>query len=920
MLIAKLTNMIKLKKRVLLLLLTIFSAISFAQTTISGKVTDGSTQEGLSDVNIIVVGTSNGTFTISEGKYAITVSQSLPFTLRFTYLGFRTEDIVVNESTNTIDLVMQKESLLGQEIVIAASRLEQSKLESPVSIEKMDVRLIQQATSADYYDALAYIKGVQVTSTSMNNVSVNTRGFADVINSRFVQIVDGMDTADPTINSNNGSFFGPGELDIESIELLPGAGSALYGPNAFNGLMIMESKSPFEYQGLSLMTKVGFTNSEAGGSNPVGIYSLRYAKALNDKFAFKINAYYMGGEDWIANDYATDRNRPNSNLDLTTDPNFDGLNLHGDELALPIDNMGNTIRRTGIRERDLLDHNDARTRKADMAIHYKINEKLELSALYRNTGGSSVGQAYTKFAYRDYSSEFYKLELKADNFFVRSYVHFSNVDDTFDVSALGALVNERFNPSFVNQTTGWIPDYFTALGGGIPGVVPNDPSAARSYADRFMIDPVTGEFVPSFQDVVAEIRAIEYQSDPPGASLFSKSNIWNSEFYYNFKQFEWAEIIVGGNFRRFSLFSKSTIFDDAPDDPNNPKRIFTNNYSGYTQISKSIAEKFKLTGSIRFDKMKEFDGHFTPRIALVYSPDKHNNLRVSYQTGFRYPDMVNQFIFFPTPGGIGLGGVPSIASRYGIHNGGAWTQASYLEFTDGGGMLDPTTGAITSNPGNVTLETANVRYLKPEELTSFEIGYNSIIGGNLLIDLNYYHTSYSNFLGQIPVISKVSTTRQGQQFDAGTLWAPYANSPSTIKSDGFGLGLTYNLPNNFVITANYTYTTFSGEQPAGFLTQFNTPKNRYNLGFANRSLTKNLGFNINFSYQDAFTWESQYGTGPIDSYGIIDAQVNYKLPSLKTIVKIGATNLGGSDYRTSYGSSFIGQTYYVSLLFNELLK
>jgi outer membrane receptor for ferrienterochelin and colicin len=282
--------------------------------------------------------------------------------------------------------------------------------------------------------------------------------------------------------------------------------------------------------------------------------------------------------------------------------------------------------------------------------------------------------------------------------------------------------------------------------------------------------------------------------------------------------------------------------------------------------------------------------------------------------------MIQQFIYFPTPDGIALGGVASTASRYGVYNGGTWTESSFDEFISQGGTIDPSTGAVLTDPGNVTLETLDVPYLKPEELTSFEIGFNSIISKTLLIDLNYYHTTYTNFLGGVNGYSKEATTHRGEQIDAGTRWLLYANSPSKIKSDGVSLGATYNLPNNFVLTGNYTYTTFSGEQPEGFLTMFNTPKNRYNLGFSNNKLTEYLGFNVNFSYQDAFIWESDYGTATMPSYSLIDAQVNYKFSAFKTIVKIGATNIGGSDYRTNFGSAFIGQTYYVSIVFDELLR
>ena len=346
-------------KKFFFFFLIIISTTLVAQTVVSGTIKDGVTERPLVGVNITVLGSIQGTTTNKEGLYTLTVNQPPTFSIAFSYLGFHTEVVVINADSN-LDIIMIEEALFGEEIVVSASRLRQRILLSPVSIEKMDIRSIQQTASADYYDAISHMKGVQVTSTSMNNISVNTRGFADVNNSRFVQIVDGMDTADPTTNANLGSIIGPGELDIESVELLPGAGSALYGPNAFNGVMIMNSKSPFEYQGLSVMTKIGLVNSEAAGSNPLGIYSLRYAKAFNDKFAFKVNFFYMGAEDWVANDYTTDRNNPESEVDLSGSPNFDGLNLHGDETAIDLTEYGlGIIRRTGIKEETLLDHNKA---------------------------------------------------------------------------------------------------------------------------------------------------------------------------------------------------------------------------------------------------------------------------------------------------------------------------------------------------------------------------------------------------------------------------------------------------------------------------------------------------------------------------------------------------------------------------------
>ncbi len=133
------------------------------------------------------------------------------------------------------------------------------------------------------------------------------------------------------------------------------------------------------------------------------------------------------------------------------------------------------------------------------------------------------------------------------------------------------------------------------------------------------------------------------------------------------------------------MYSNGTIFDEAPVDANNPKRLFINQYGAYVQVSKTLAEKLKLTGSLRIDKSDNFDAHLTPRVSAVYTVNQNHNFRASFQTGFRNPDSQAQYIFFNNPTGIILGGVPSIASRYGIYNGGAWTQASYNNFVNNPG-------------------------------------------------------------------------------------------------------------------------------------------------------------------------------------------------------------------------------------------
>jgi len=893
-----------------------------AQTVVSGTIIDSGTKETLTGAAISVKGGVQGTITDVDGKFSLTTDNQLPFTLIISYIGYRTQEVVVTSDNLVIDVALVEESEITQEVIVSASRMSENIMQSPVTVERLDILDIKQAPTLDYYDALVNLKGVQVSVTSLNYTSVNARGFSALSNSRFVQLVDGIDTGDPTINAVGGAINTVPELDFESLELLPGAASALYGPNAFNGIMLLTSKNPFEYQGLSASIKQGITSSNAGGSNHLGQYAFRYAKALNDKFAFKINLQYLDATDWTANDYTTDRLRPESTVDLTNNQDFDGVNLFGDDFAIPIFDFGiGFLTRTGIKEEDLLDNNDAITRKGDLALHYRINERLELSGSYKYGGGRAIDQADFKYAYRDWSQQFIKLNLESEHFFVRSYVQFSNVDDTYNVGALGAYVNEYFNPTLrPSDGTGWINDYIISMVGYIPGNDVGDSTAARSYADRFMIDPETGEYVPSFQDTVEKIRNIDFQRSELGASLYSKSQVLHSEGYYNFNQWQWAEVIVGGNWRQYRIFSDATIYDEAPVDPDNPQRIVTNQYGIYVQAAKTLVEKLKLTASLRYDKMDDFDGHFTPRVSLVYSPTPVHNVRANFQTGFRFPDMIQQFIYFPQATGIVLGGVPSIASRYGVYDGGGWTLDSYTEFVSEGGKIDLTTGDILENPGNVDLVTANVPYLKPEQLWSFEIGYKGIIGRKLYTDINYYYTSYTDFHGNAQVINKVATSHQGQQINAGTPWQLYANSPYTLKSHGIGLGLSYRFAGNYVVSGNYTFTTFSGQQDVNFLTQFNTPKNRYNFGLGNTEVFRNFGFNVTFRYQDEFIWESAFGTAPIPAYGVVDAQISYKVPSIKTVLKLGATNIGGNEYRSHFGAPFVGQMYYLSFVFDEFLN
>jgi outer membrane receptor protein involved in Fe transport len=886
-----------------------------AQTTVSGKVKD-ETGSALPGVNVIVAGSTEGTVTDQNGDFTLTTQKTPPFTLRLSFVGYRTKEVNITGPATGLDIALDPDPLGLDEVVVIGQGVRSDFLKAPVSAYRVGALDIRQVPAPDFYEAVVYQPGVQMFAGSINFQAMNTRGFATVANTRFVQWVDGMDTAAPILNFPTGNLVGIGELDAESIDLLPGASSALFGPNAFNGIIVMTSKSPFEYQGLSFTTKAGLTTSKAQDDVfPQYNFNMRYAHAFNNKFAFKVNFSWTDITDWKGNDYITHRLDPDNPVLQTGRPDFDGLNLYGDETLINVPIPGfSPIRRTGFREEDIIDSYTARSMKYDGSLHYRFNPNLELIYAYRFGGGNSIYQGSEKYAIRDFSQQFHKLELKGKNFFVRAYNTRTDAGNSYNLSALGAYMNERYAPS----ATQWVPDYVLAFNGAIPGVTPGDHAAARAYADRNRPAPGT----PAFNDLAAAVRNDFFQRNPPGAKFVDQSKLYHAEFNYRFDDMiKWAEVQIGGNFRRYDLFSDATVYNEDVDGDGVAEGIKIDEYGAYLQIAKELGN-LKVTGSVRHDKNENFDGIWTPRLSAVYSVNENNFIRASFQTGFRNPDTQAQFIYFPTGLGILLGSTRANAQRYGVHEGGAYTYKSvqeYIKPENGGGKIDPNTGAlIGGNPS--LLETANIRYVRPERLQSVEVGYKGSFNNRLLIDVFGFFNSYKDFIGDQLVYSKLPTTHKGQQVGAGTLWSPYVNSPEKITSWGGGLNLSYAFLKGYIASANYAYQDYKANEE-DFIAGFNTPNHRITVGLANRNIANSgFGFNVNFRWQESFVWNSGFGNWNVPEYGVLDAMVSYKVSAIKGTFKLGGTNLLGGDYRPNFGSGFVGQQYYFSITFDELFK
>jgi outer membrane receptor protein involved in Fe transport len=190
-----------------------------------------------------------------------------------------------------------------------------------------------------FYEGIANLKGVDVHVASLTFKTITTRGFVSSGNTRLNQLVDGMDNQAPGLNFSVSTIVGLADVDVDNIEILSGASSALYGSGGMNGTVLVSSKNPFKYQGLSFNVKQGIMHidNRQRSAAPYYNWSFRWAQAFKDKIAFKITAELLKGNDWQADDY---RNKAQigilSNViggNRSDDPNFNGINIYGDETS-----------------------------------------------------------------------------------------------------------------------------------------------------------------------------------------------------------------------------------------------------------------------------------------------------------------------------------------------------------------------------------------------------------------------------------------------------------------------------------------------------------------------------------------------------------------------------------------------------------
>ncbi|MDB5228318.1 MAG: TonB-dependent receptor [Bacteroidota bacterium] len=923
-----LSNSLKLFSVFLCTLLSFYATAQ--EITLKGKITDKESKDALIGANVQVKGTNYGAVTDINGNFEIKASVTLPVTLEVSYLGFAAQEISVTEENQNISAALTAQEIrVSEDVVISASRVSERIQTSPSSIQKLNTRQIQFVASGNFYQSLGNLKDVDVTTSSMGFQVFNTRGFNTTAPVRIVQFIDGMDNQAPGLNFPVGNLVGANDLDLESVEIISGASSALYGANAFQGIVSMQTKNPFDYKNLQVKIK--------GGSRQMVDAQVRYANAFGQKkhgrdiFGFKVSAEYFRAKDWVADDTVA-----NTYGDVGADVNVSTIVRKlgvSDDTAIArqfralnayLDFFPNAFPGTihvvapGYREEDLTD-GKTESIKANIALYVRPIKDMQIEYQYKFGRGSAVYQGANRYNIKNILFQQHKFQFDYKGVSVKYYTTQENAGGSYD------MVFSAINLSKIGITRyvgNFIKSYFGQLSTYTNGFH-DDPQEADVQRARLAaldsayigayLQPGTASFDSAYNLIVHDANLVT------GAKFQDKSSLHHVEASYNHTFKHDINWIVGASFREYIPRSYGSIFYDTLKNPadtlddGSPNlkakfvKLNTWEVGGYTQLTVELFKhRLKLVGSARIDKSMNFKVQFSPRISAI-ATFKGQTFRVSYQTAFRTPTLQNQYI------SLDLGAIQLLGNLHG---------ALGYDFQSVKDFRSNYNNTLEVDPK--ILKVDKLDPIRPEQVNSVEVGYRGVIAKRLYVDASAYFNRYFHFIGDLrfymptnkEVVVGEESGADAMLTGAYKLIQMPTNAKQHVDAYGASIALNYYIWRNLVGSFNYTFSDLNATKLSDpIIPGFNTPKHKFNLGLSAMRIWKGLGFGINFKWVTKYTWESTFGDGVVPSYHTMDMQVSYEFPKWFTL-QVGGSNIYNNKHIEAYGSPKIGGLVYGSMLFD----
>ena len=931
-------------------LFVLFSQALSAQEMLRGRVIDGDLGDPVFSANVIVEGTTQGVTTDFDGQFLLPVSQ-FPVNLQVSFIGYSVKKIKVLDANERITIKLSPDQVLIEAAEVVGDRISQKQKQAPLTIESMDVIAIKEAPSGSFYEGLGNLKGVDVTSASLGFKIINTRGFNSTSPVRSLQLIDGIDNQSPGLNFSLGNFLGASDLDVKNVDIVAGASSAFYGPGAFNGVVSMETKSPFQFPGVTASLRVG--------ERELNELAFRYADYTTDDegnpvLGVKINAYRMTAYDWEANNYD-----PVDGAIAGTDNagRFDAVNIYGDEYKPVFDYAGDgssnarglgTFFRTGYKEIDLVDYNTENL-KVSTALHWRLQpdktyESPELIYGFNSGFGTTVYQGDNRFSLRDIQFYQHKLELrKSGKWFVRAYRTSEDAGNSYDPYATALKLQEETRSDYQYSKV-----YYRYWVDSIaPGISETWPEGVLEWVDGIPTYTIDADSIAQWYDVngqnlfdwhqqVEELTNAGYaglndvaqnpighlepgtpafdaafnalvsaknNEGEGGTRFFDQSSLSHVHGEYIFNPQGLEEIRVGGNFRRYTPWSDGTIFSDTTSE-----RIVNQEVGFYTGIKRRFLEDRLIgTATIRADKNQNFDWVYSPAASFVFSPREQDYLRMSFSSALRNPTLADQYLWLDVGPATLVGNLDGADSLITID--------SFIDFRN---SANAAAGQYSLNRD--TLVYFDIDPIRPERVKTFEVGYRTTLGEKVYVDAGYYFSVYEDFIGYNIGLDALFIGNE-QSPRAVDVYRYAANSISEVQTQGAAIGLNYYVNNQLMVAGNYSWNELvKTNEDDPIIPAFNTPKHKYNLSVTARDFKlkgkSTWGFGLNYKWVQGFVFEgSPQFTGTVPTYDLLDAQVNANFKKINTTVKLGGSNLLQNLHIEAYGGPFVGRMLYASLLY-----
>jgi iron complex outermembrane receptor protein len=474
-----------MRNYVLLLAALFISTLSWAQAKgiINGKVTD---ENGQPMPGATVTIRESGVSTISDdnGMFSFTNVRTGRATLVVSFVGFADmEQTVTVSETGVTDasLKLTVKARVGDEVVITASKRPEKITRAPAPISVISSRDLDQSASFMPGELASKIQGVEFVRTGVNGVGFNARGFNNAFNAKILQMTDGRNSM-----MAGGSGLPSGIMntvikeDIERLEIVLGPNSALYGPNAHNGIANTITKDPRKFQGTTLVL--------GGGNQEVFSGRLRHATKINNKWAYKLTGEYTTGKDFEFHDSI-----------------YAGGSVFGQAVAIP----------------ERIPSYQFRHIRGEAHLYYAVNPKSDIIVSYGGSDNNFLSVNNTgRNQIKGWKFSYLQVRFVSPRFFVQAYETWTNVGQSYGIPGYTRDYWNRTHSSITDPSS---PLYASA------GRLPPDSAElnALRLGNRFKEESkrfnAEAQYNYNFQDIgLYMVASTSYQKDNPktyGTSL-----------------------------------------------------------------------------------------------------------------------------------------------------------------------------------------------------------------------------------------------------------------------------------------------------------------------------------------------------------------------------------------------------------------